>query len=127
MNFEEKLKELNEIESKLPNKYHELLNKIDMYIYGCEQGLSKALELCIIASHEYALAENAYKKKFATSFMSNKDNMAATILKDYTKSQCADEACEMTLKEAQKQVADYHRIKWEEKLQVYKKIKGTQV
>jgi len=125
MTFDDKLKELDIIEERLPKKYSELINNIDMYIFGCEQGLTKSLELCIIASHEYALAENAYKKQFAIIFLENNGKMPVTILKDFTKSKCYAEAETLTLKEAQKQVAEYHKNKWDEKLQVYKKIKAV--
>jgi hypothetical protein len=126
MTFDEKIHELETIESKMPKIYNELLNKIDMYIFGCECGLEKALDLCIIASIEYAAAEREYKKKFAITFIELKDSKTpVTILKDLGKSKCYKESCKMIDAELLKQVAHYHKIKWEEKLNVYKKIKAV--
>ena len=126
MTFDEKLKELENIE--LPKTYNELLNKVDESIYNCELGLDKALELCIIASIEYAKAEKKYKKEYAYNFIkSKKENTSVTILKEYVKSVCNDCYNDIIDAELLKQISYYHKIKWEEKLQVYKKIKNTRV
>ncbi len=126
MNFDDKLKELENIE--LPKTYNELLNKIDENIYNCELGLDKSLELCIIASIEYAKAEKTYKKEYAFNFIKSKnEKTSVTILKDYVKSLCCDYYNDIIDAELLKQISYYHKIKWEEKLNVYKKIKNTRV
>ena len=126
MNFDDKLEELEFIE--LPKTYNELLNKIDENIYNCELGLDKALELCIIASIEYAKAEKKYKAGYAMNFIRCKnEKVSVTILKEYIKSLCSNSYNDIIDAELLKQISYYHKIKWEEKLNVYKKIKNTRV
>ena len=55
-----------------------------------------------------------------------KNKMPVTMLKDFTKAECVEDNSKVIDAELLKQIADYHKEKWCEKLQVYKKIKATQ-
>lgn len=116
-----------DLQSKLnfdiPNRYEDLLNRIDYFIWVQDINQYIFGEMLILAKKYYSEALYEYENALAEEMKKN-DNIPATTKKDISKANCM--AQRKKLIDAEYFVDKYHILRDStlERLNSYKKIKG---